>query len=109
MVAVAPQPEKINQAVKYLQVLAERTDVSLGQLSMSILYGSKLFPLLVTLLLGVIAVSEATHIVSRSDLTFVPHPVFRFAYRIRWVFGLIAILATIAPSAIISCALQSLP
>ena len=109
MLSVAPKPGKIDQAVKQLQALAERMDVSLGQMVVSIMYFSQLFPLLVTLSLGVIAVSEATHIVSTSNPAFSPHPVFRLAYRIRWVFGLITILAAIAPSAILYYTLQSLP
>jgi hypothetical protein len=108
-VSVAPKPEKIDQAVKQLQALAERMDVPLGQMVVSIMYFSHLFPLLVTFSLGVVAVSEATHIVSTSDPTFLPHPVFRLTYRIRWVFGLMAILAKIAPSAILYYSLQSLP
>lgn len=107
--SVAPKPEKIDQAVKHLQALAERMDVPLGQMVVSLLYFSQLFPLLVTLSLGVIAVTDATHIVSKSDSAFLPHQVFRIAYRSRWVFGLMAILAMIAPSAILYYTIQSLP
>lgn len=109
MLSVAPKPEKIDQPVKHLQALAERMDVPLGQMVVSLMYFSQLFPLLVTLSLGVIAVTEATHIVSKSAPAFLPHPIFRLAYRIRWVFGLMAVLAMIAPAAILYYTLQSLP
>jgi hypothetical protein len=106
---LAPISEKAPQVVNHLEALAEQTDAPLGQLFLSILYFSQLFPLVVTVLLAVIAVTEATHLMSRADPAFVQGPVFLLAYRIRWVFGLIAVLAAIAPSLIFAYILQSLP
>jgi hypothetical protein len=109
MGSAAAKPENTNQAVKHLESLADRIDAPLGQTFVSIVSISQLFPLLVTFFLGMIAVSEATHIVNRGDATFVTHPVFRLAYHIRWCFGLMAVFATIAPSAILCFTLKSLP
>jgi hypothetical protein len=109
MLLVPSDAPKMELAERQIRVLAERNEVPLTQAFLFIMQLSQFFPLLVTLLLGLIAGSEVTHIVSRCDPRFLPPTFFQLVYRIRWVFGLLAILATVAPSAILDRVLSLLP
>jgi hypothetical protein len=71
-----PSRYKSDQAVKHLQELAEHANVSLGQMVGASIYLGQLFPLLVTLFLGLIAASEITHL----DSSFAQHRFFAQTY-----------------------------
>jgi hypothetical protein len=99
---VSPGPESTEKAVKHLHYQAERMQVPVEQMYLSFLSFAHLFPQFVILLLGMIAASEVVHLAGRNDPSYQLHGGLRLIYRIRWLLGLMAVLATIAPAAILN-------
>lgn len=99
---VSPGPESTEKAVKHLHHQAERMEIPVEQMYLLLLCFTHLFPQFVILLLGMIAASEVVHLAGRNDPSFQPNGGLRLIYRVRWLLGLMAVLAAIAPSAILN-------
>ena len=104
LVITLPDPKKVQRAYERMQT---QFDTSPGDAISSLIYIRPSLGLLPPLFLMLIVAGEIGHYGTRLRADYIPSPSLRRCYSWRVVIGILAVLASIAPSIIIAYVMKS--
>ena len=106
LLTYVPDRAKLESAIKTLQT---QSNLEPADLLVSTAYLTKLFPTLATLGFLLIALGELSHFGRRIVPSYEPAWVLLLVYRMRHLFGVLAVICTLVPSTALYIWFRSMP
>ena len=106
LLMIVPDRAKLDSAIRTLQT---QSDLNPADLFVSIASLNTFFPTLSTLGFLLIALGEISHFGRRIATSYEPHWVLVLVYRLRNLFGVIAVTSALVPTTVLYIWLRSIP